>query len=123
MDSHPYRKSWMSDDQWECYQMLADVFGGFHHVHGGLHPWGGGIALNSYQAASKLATFDFDYLTTAVILAHDRMIRFSVESSGPRMVKLVLHKRHTREGQMSERHPTIEDAVSRVRQVYGGTGE
>ncbi len=104
-----YREDWMSDDQYECYKMLGDLFLGFHHVTGKLHKSGTGIALNTTR--SVFATFDFAYLTRAVIMAHDRMIRFAIEPSGPGMLKLVLHKRHKREGRMHERHPTIEEAI------------
>jgi len=32
-----YRKDWMTDDQWECYQFLADLFFGFNHLFGKVH--------------------------------------------------------------------------------------
>jgi hypothetical protein len=102
----------MTDDQWECWQMIADLYFGFHHVIGKLHEWGHGIAFNTRQTGS-FATFDFDGLTRAVLMAHERMIRFSIEPSGPGMLKLVLHKRHKRDGSMTERHPTIEGAIER----------
>lgn len=108
-----YREEWMSDDQWECYKMLADIFLGFHHITGKLHNYGRGIALNT--RSGSFATFDFADLTRAVIMAHDRMIRFAIEPSGPGMLKLVLHKRHKREGRMYERHPTIEQAIADLR--------
>ena len=111
-----YRKDWMTDDQWECYQMLADLFLGFHHIHGKLHEWGTGIRLNTTQVGS-FATFDFDALTRAVVMAHDRMNRVEIAPSGPGMLGIVLHKRHKREGSMSERHPTIENAIARIRGV------
>lgn len=111
-----YRKDWMSDDQWECYQFLADLFLGFHHIHGKLHEWGNGIKLNTYCTGS-FATFDFDGLTRGVVMAHDRMIRLEITPSGPRMLGIVLHKRHKREGRMYEKHPTLEDAAARIRGV------
>jgi hypothetical protein len=110
----PYREDWMSDDQYECYEMLADLFLGWHHIHGKLHEWGRGIKLNC-KHLGNFATTDYDGLTRAVIMAHDRMIRFEIEPSGPRMLGLVLFKRHSREGSMSERHPTIEEAIKRQR--------
>lgn len=113
-ESERYRKDWMTDDQWECYLMLSDLFRGFHHVTGKLHNWGGGIKLNATQVGA-FATFDFDILTRAVIMAHDRMIRFEIVPSGPRMLGLILHKRHHREGAMHERHPTIECAIKTSR--------
>jgi hypothetical protein len=106
-----YRKDWMSNDHWECYEFLADLFHGFHHICGRLHEHGDGIALNCTNASNRFATFDFDYLTRAVLMAHERCIRFSIEPSGPGMLKLILHKRHKREGSMYERHPTIEQAI------------
>jgi len=109
-----HKKDWMSDDQWECYQMLADIYFGFHHIHGKLHPWGSGIKLNTYQVGS-FATFDFDGLTRAVVMSHDRMIRLEIVPSGPGMLGLVLFKRHKRDGSMYERHPTIEQAIERCR--------
>lgn len=115
-NSSPYRKPWMSDDQWECYQLLAEVWGGFHHVHGQIHKWGPGIKINTWNP--RLATYDFDGLTRLVLLAHDNMIRVEVIPSGPRMVGLSLHKRHKRDGSMFERHPTIEAALEQHRKYY-----
>lgn len=106
----------MSDDQWECAEMLADLYGGFHHLYSEVKRHGTGVELNT--SAFRLATFDFSALTSAVFMAHDRMIRFGVESSGPRMVKLVLFKRHKREGRMHERHPTIETALALHRERH-----
>lgn len=114
-----YRKDWMTDDQYECYELLADLFCGFHHVYTEPKEFGSGICLNT--SSHRLATFDFDGLTRAVFLAHDRMIRIELAPSGPGMVKICLHKRHKREGMMSERHPTIEEALATHRRFYPGT--
>ena len=108
------RYPWMSENQQECYRFLCDLYCGEHHVHGKLHEWGTGIRLNTHQV-HHFATFDFDMLTRAVVMAHDRMIRFVIEPSGPGMLGLVMHKRHVREGQMSVRHPTIETAIKTIR--------
>ena len=109
-DLRYYRKDWMTDDQWECAKMFADVVGGFHHVGGQFKPHGDGIKVSSY--ASRWATYDFDALTRIVLLAHDRMIRVAVVPSGPRMIGFEMCKRHTRDGAMHERHPTIEQAIA-----------
>lgn len=109
-----YRENWMSDDQWVCACLLADLFRGFHHVQGVIRPFGNGIEINS-QNGNWAASYDFDGLTRAVVMAHDRMIRFEIRPSGPGMLKLCLWKRHTREGRMNERHPTIEEAISKIR--------
>lgn len=106
-----YRKPWMSDDQWNCAMFVAELFGGFHHVLGEFKTCSTGIEVN-VSNGNWAATYDFDGLTRAVIMAHDRMVRFEIAPSGPRMLKLRLWQRHSREGRMSERHPTIEDAIA-----------
>jgi hypothetical protein len=113
-ESRYYRKSWMTDDQWSCAKFVAELFRGFHHVCGVFKPLGSGIEI-SVSNGNWAATYDYDGLTRAVIMAHDQMIRFEIAPSGPRMLKLCLFQRHKRDGRMHERHPTIEDAVSALR--------
>ena len=111
-----YRKHWMTDDQYECYELLADLFGGFHHIYNEPKEFGHGICLNT--RSHRLSTYDFDALTRAVFLAHDRMIRIEIQPSGPGMIKICLHKRHKRDGMMRERHPTIEQALAKHRERF-----
>lgn len=105
----------MTADQAECYRLLCDLMGGEHHLEGGVIAWGDGIY---YNQLSSIATFDFNLLTVAVILAHDRCIRLEVRPAGPRSIGLALHKRHAREGSMSRRHPTLETAVAEARSRF-----
>lgn len=106
----------MNEDQWECFEMLCDLFFGAHHVHGKIYECGPkGIYINCTNANNVFGTFDYSNLTRAVIMAHDRCIRFSIEPSGPSMLKLVFHKQHKRDGQMHERHPTLEQAIETLR--------
>lgn len=113
-DTEKYnRHSWMTDNQWECAKMYADLVFGFHHIMGKIKPFGIGIEINTTTA--RFATFDYDGLTRLVIMAHDRCIRAEFQPSGPGMIKVVLHKRHMREGQMHERHPTLEDHIKMIR--------
>ena len=109
-----YRKPWMNDDQWECYRVLASVFGGFHHIDGEPKRFAEGIEVNT--SLGCWSTFDHDDLTRLVFTGHDHCIRFEVRSSGPRMLKLCAWKRHTRTGQLFERHPTLEEAVTKWRE-------
>lgn len=109
-DAYP----WMSDDQIECYEMLVDIFAGGHHLDGKVKDFGKGIQMSTWQ---DFSTFDFARLTDAVFLAHDRCIRFEIQSSGPGMIRLCLWKRHNREGgEFWDRHPTIETALARYRE-------
>lgn len=109
----------MNADQLECFELLCDIHGGGNHLFGKIHPCGeSGIYINS-TCTHYMSTFDYSNLTRAVVLAHDRMIRFEIEPSGPRMLKLIAHKRHSRDGRMHERHPTIEDAITDIRNNHG----
>ena len=106
---------WASDDQWECCLMLFDLVCGQHHLTNKIKPWGDGIEYNTHI---DFSTFDFSRLTTAVFMAHDRCIRFSINSSGPRLLKLCLFKRHGRDGEYWKKHPTLEQAVETYRKTF-----
>lgn len=66
---------------------------------------------------SRLATWDFQDLTRLVFLAHDFCIRVEITPAGPKGVWLWFHWRK-REGDMAERHPTLEQAVQSFRETY-----
>jgi hypothetical protein len=106
----------MTEDQKKCYELLCDAFYGAHHLQGNVVPWGFGIKLN--RATNDLATFDFNELTTLVVLAHYRCIRIAITQSGPHKLGITAHARKGRSGGVSERHPTIEDAIKSIRRVY-----
>ena len=112
------KRDWMSDDQFLCFLMLGALFRGFHHIPTEPKEHGSGIEINFRP--HSLATFDFDQLTRLVLLSHDWGVRADIGGSGPAMIKLVLHKRHKRDGSMCERHPTIEQAINAFRGVKDG---
>lgn len=103
----------------EAIDFFAELYFGKHHFPGKIKEFGPGWCMNHY---GNLATFDFDGLTRLVFLAHDRCVRVSIMSSGPRMIKIALHKRTTREGSMFERHPTIENALAEWRKRHDCAG-
>ena len=103
---------WMSEDQRECYHMLCDLMYGEHHVYAKVKRFGLGIEANMFGC---WASYDFNALTRAVVMAHDRMIRVELMPSGPGRVKIALHKRHVREGASWDRHPTLEEHVKQIR--------
>jgi hypothetical protein len=112
-DADFYRHEWMSDDQWECVKLHAQIRGGFHHVGAKFKPFGSGVSVK--EPYGNYATFDYSDLTRLVVLAHDRMIRVEVRPGGKSALKFCMWKRHMREGAMHERHPTIEDATASIR--------
>lgn len=115
-----YRKSWMTEAQWACWQFAADLMGGFHHIHGKPKPCGDGIEFN--DLGSGWSTFDADRLTRAVIMAHDRCMRVQISPCNMQYLCISVHKRKGRDGRMHERHPTIEDALGPYRAKPTGGG-
>ena len=108
-----FREEWMSDDQFECYRLIGEVSGGFNHTFGKVSQCGNGIRF--VCKSRDLATYDYDTLTVAVVLAHDRCIRFAVEASSSGKLAFVVHKRGYREGDVSYIHPTLESAARKIR--------
>lgn len=103
------RQDWMSDAQWECACLIAEICGGWHHVDGKIKQCGTGIRWGTRQG--RWATFDCSELTRLVVLAHDFAIRVEVVPWAPGMLGFTFHKR-ARKGRIHQRHPTIQDAVA-----------
>lgn len=103
------RAAWMTDEQWRCACLLADVVGGFHHVMGTFKPCGKGVKIT--EPAYRLSTWDANLLTTLVLLAHDRAIRVDVVGGVAGRVTLTLHPRQHHVADGFARHPTIEQAI------------
>ena len=65
-----------------------------------------------------LATWDYNDLTHLVVLCHDRMLRCQIDGLGPGYLRLCFHRRESREGRVSQRHPTIMEAIETIRVQY-----
>lgn len=104
----------------EATDFFAALYRGAHHIPG--RHYGGGENVRAHGGGwsvshfGYLSSFDFDKLTRLVLLAHERCIRVEVDSGGPRRVRIAIWRRQ-REGGMSERHPTIEQAIATFRGV------
>jgi hypothetical protein len=98
-----------------CEELLSRVYFGIHHVPywEKRKEWGSGLKVT---VPNSLASYDFDYLTRLVVAAHDLCIRVQVTPAGPKQLSIEMHPRSGREGKTWDRHPTIEDAVSRIRE-------
>lgn len=70
--------------------------------------------LRRWAPGRDYAMFVGDLLTRLVVMAHNSCIRVVLASSGPRMVGIILHKRESREGSISDRHPTIWEAIDTI---------
>lgn len=101
--------------------VLVCAFYGIHHAPY-IKKTAGEFPRWEVNHSGDLSTFDFDTLTRLVVASHDQCIRASIQHSGPRMVKIVLHNRQGREGNMCHRHPTIEQAITNIRaSIYGSS--
>lgn len=70
------------------------------------------------ECTGRLSTYDNDHLTQLVVRAHDACVR--VELAAPRSPAKSFHvifSRRDRVGGLHERHPALEQAVTRVRSV------
>jgi hypothetical protein len=109
--------------QQEAIAFFADLYFGEHHIPArgccgahGVKKWApGSYYVNHY---GDMATYDYDFLTRLVFLAHDRCFRASVQNSGPRLVKVIIFKRDRNAASMCERHPTIEGALAEWRKRH-----
>jgi hypothetical protein len=91
--------------------VLAACFIGIHHcpeIKKASDSWSTNIF------SGQLSTFDYDQLTRLVFAAHKYCIRVSIHNSGPRLVKIIVSDRKTRVGGISERHPTLAEAIEYI---------
>lgn len=109
-----FKKESATPEQLECYDLLCRLVGGSHHIEGVIRDCSSvGISVN--LTWPNFATFDNNYMTRLVFLAHDRCIRASLAPVNSGFLKLSLWKRKGIEGSISERHPNIEEAVQDFR--------
>jgi len=102
----------LSKDQLYCKDMLSEWVGGEHHLPK-VKEFGTGICINF---SGDLSTYDWNRLTTLVLLAHRDLVRVEIASSGPRMVRVIAHRRHPREENDSQwqRHPSLDDLMEMI---------
>lgn len=105
----------LSDFQKRVCNIIGIVGGGIYNapINTERIDWnyGGGVSLNWHR---ELATWDFNQLTMLVFLCHEARIRVQLESTGPRATKISFWQRK-HEGQMSVRHPNLDEAVVEFR--------
>lgn len=93
----------------EATAFFAEFYRGDHHIPGHqVHRFGRGWMVKHDRGG--LSTYDFNELTTLVLMAHEMCYRVSITNHGPRALKIMIWKRK-RDGGMCERHPTIEQAI------------
>lgn len=110
--------SWATAGQEECIDLYCDLVGGAHNLNGSFIDLGGnGVCINQKRS---FATYDDNWLTNLVFMAHDRCIRVELQAAGHGNMRVILFKRAGRDGRLMERHPTLEDAIVGYRQSSTG---
>lgn len=109
MREYSDRAEWMTDDQWRCAELIAEVFGGFHHLNA-FKDCANGVRVILHQ--NDLSTWDWSHLTHLVVLAHLRSIRVSIGTAGMRL-EVRAHPRDPAATSMMLRHPGLREAIAR----------
>lgn len=109
----------LNDFEKKVADILGATFQGIYHIEDAVLSgrWEGWIVELTLQSR-ELATFDFDHLTSLVVLCHDAHVRLSISPLNFTRIRLMFHPRE-RDGCVSTRHPTIEAAVERTRRHRG----
>ena len=99
----------MTEDQLYCKELLSDWVFGDHHLPI-VHEYGSGICINY---VGSISTFDCDRLTRLVLLAHSRFVRIEISPSGPNRIKIIAHRRKSREegDRIHQYHPSIQNLI------------
>lgn len=100
--------------------VLAFTFKGLHHC-GPIHKNDVGTEFENWTTSKWtgpecfVSTWDLDFITRFVFACHAYCVRGEMGQSGPGMIKLRIHARNTREGNIVDRHPDMEEAVAILR--------
>lgn len=100
----------------KVFNICDKVWRGIYHLPSSVQfrtNWADPLCIE-FNYPSYLATFDSDLLTRLVILCHDECIRLEIVPN-MRYLKLRFHQRHGREGSVMHIHPTIEQAIAKLR--------
>lgn len=94
--------------------ILGDCFAGIYHLDQGALSrveWSNEHYIE-FVYYGELATWDFNYLTRLVLLAHQRHVRIGVEGCGPKLMRFIFHPRlPAGQGGTFDSHPTIEKQI------------
>ena len=91
-------------------RIMSNVAGGLHNLESPLKCEGNCVTTKM----RSLSTYDFNLLTRLVVMAHDECVRVTIKGQNPKEIKIEFWNRE-REGDYSQRHPTIEEAINQIR--------
>jgi hypothetical protein len=120
------RKHWKNQDQpmselgRKVADLLGQVYEGIYHLPGNTLEkanWSGDVIEITIHDGHQMATYDSDTLTVLVLLCHWMNVRLRIKSVAYRYLRLVFHD-VTRSGFYREGHPSLDEAIERVRELY-----
>jgi hypothetical protein len=98
--------------------ILGEVYAGIYHIDDEVRhkrvEWDN-LFYIEVVVNHTFSTFDSANLTQLVILCHDNCVRLDIGAKAHKYVFLGFSARDGREGSMSQRHPTIEQAIKTIR--------
>lgn len=108
----------LDDFKTRAARVINIAFGGEHHTNS--VKWSGpdatptGCKINVHQGG--MATYDYNYLTTLVVVCHDECVRAEIGNGGPRCLSVFLSNR-ARKSKHPDMcaHPTLEQHVEAIR--------
>lgn len=100
----------------EAIKFFAEFYRGAHHIPGHVKEHGGGPGWEVTHDRGALSTHDWNELTRLTLMAHRDCYRVTVMPHAKQKLKIAIWKRFGRDGDISLRHPTIEDAI----ETFGG---
>lgn len=89
------------------FAFFGELLGGEHRIPKSLENFGAGQCI---AYSGDMATFDTDFLTRLVLLAHKYCIRVEIQPLNASFVRIAIWQRVAR-GNQFERHPTITKAI------------
>ena len=123
------RRSWLKKGQ-ELKPMsnigraAADILGfvwaGIYHLDDASLckvDWSNSSWIEILLPSDSLATYDGNRLTLLVLCAHECAVRVEIEACNHQYIRAMFHPR-TRTGTISQRHPTIEQAIAAFRERF-----
>jgi hypothetical protein len=98
--------------------LLGELFVGIYHVDTKMLrrvDWSNDQHIEISLGWKSFSTYDSDYLTRLVFLAHHMALRVELSASTHHYVKLLFHRRK-RGGAWHQRHPTLDEAVAQFKE-------
>ena len=108
--------------------LLANVFGGLHHLDAKSlrkADWANPHFFE-FIIYGSLSTWDNPQLTLLIVLAHDAMLRVSIEALAPGYLRLLFHQRQERwepGGNLMIAIPTMEAHLALIRKHHPAPAE